>query len=199
MPRSSTVADSGWYPRAVHHYTYREYLEFEQHANVRHEFLGGVIVAMAGGSRAHSRRCVRISAALAAQLAGRPCEVHSPDMKVHVLATGLVAYPDVTVVCGHVETDGETDHVITNPIVIVEVLSPSTEAWDREEKVGHYQQIPSLREIVLVAHDAKRLDVWRRERDGSWAMAVYEGLAQLPSIGCSLDVADVYAEPLAAE
>jgi len=183
----------------MHHYTYREYLELEEMANVRHEFLGGEIFAMAGGSRAHSRMAVNVSASLHGQLHGRRCTVHSSDMKIRVMATGLATYPDVSVVCGTPELDPESDHVIVNPTVLVEVLSPSTEEWDRGGKLEHYKQIPSLREVVLIAHERRSMEHWRRAGEGWLRTEMTAGAVQLDSIGCALAVDDVYYDPLATD
>jgi Uma2 family endonuclease len=190
---------SKWYPSLVHHYTYREYLELEEMANVRHEFLGGEIFAMAGGSRAHSRITVNVAASLHEQLRGKRCTVHSSDMKIRVLETGLATYPDVSVVCGTPELDPESEHVIVNPTVIVEVLSPGTEEWDRGGKLEHYKRVESLREVVLVAHDRRAVAVWRRDGESWSCTEVSAGSAVLASIGCSLALADIYYDPLAAD
>mgnify|MGYP003827017317 CR=1 FL=1 len=123
----------------LHRYTYREYLALEDGANVRHEFLDGEIYAMAGGTPEHASICVNVSTALNVQLRGRGCRVHSSDLRIRVLPTGLVTYPDVTVVCAHAELDPEHRHTITNPQLVVEVLSPSTAAYDRGEKLAHYK------------------------------------------------------------
>lgn len=183
----------------MHHYTYREYLELEETANVRHEFLGGEIFAMAGGSRAHSRMTVNVSSSLHAQLHGKRCTVHSSDMKIRVLETGLTTYPDVSVVCGKPEVDPESDHVILNPALIVEVLSPSTEEWDRGGKLEHYRLVPSLQEVVLVAHHRRSLVIWRRDGEAWSRDEITSGVATLSAIGCTLAIDDVYYDPLATD
>ncbi len=115
-----------------------------------------------------------------------------------MLPTGLVTYPDVTVVCAHAELDPEHRHTITNPQLVVEVLSPSTAAYDRGEKLVHYQRIASLREVVLIAHDERMIEVWRRDEAGSWTRSeARSGAIPLDSIGCTLDVAEVYRDELA--
>ncbi len=140
-----------------HHYTYGDYLALEEVSNVRHEFLGGEIYAIAGKSPIHAAICVNVGTSLNDQLRGTGCRVHASDLRVRVLETGLVTYPDVTVVCARAEIDPENKLTIVNPKVVVEVLSPSTAAYDRGEKLTHYQRIPSLREVVLVAHDQRLL------------------------------------------
>jgi len=181
------------------HYTRAEYISFERASNGRHEYLNGVIYAMAGGSPEHAAIAVNVSTALNVALRGRPCRVHSSDLRIRVLATGLETYPDVTVVCGHAEIDPDDRHVVTNPIVVVEITSPSTEEYDRGEKLEHYQRIASLREVVLVSHREKSIEVVRRQDGGEWARegARSGGSARLESLGCELLVADVYRDPLA--
>jgi Uma2 family endonuclease len=128
-------------------------------------------------------------------------------LRVRVKATGLGTYPDITVICGRLERDPDdrTGHTAINPRVVIEVLSPSTEEYDRGEKLSHYQTIPSLEEIVLVAHDRPEVEVEvevevvRREADGTWSrhIAVADQSARLTSIACDLAVAEVYRDPLA--
>lgn len=182
-------------------FSFEEYLALEEIAAVKHEFLGGHVWAMAGGTPAHAAIAANVIALLSAQLRGRPCRVFTSDLRIRVLATGLGTYPDVTLVCGQLETDpaDRRGNTVTNPLVLVEVLSPSTEEYDRGEKLAHYQRIPSLAEVVLIAHDERRLEVWRRE-GGHWTLDVFrpgEG-ARLASLGGELAVDEVYRDPLAS-
>jgi Uma2 family endonuclease len=180
--------------RRIHHYTYEAYLEHESGSNVKHEFLDGEIYAMAGGSRQHAALAVAVSSALYGQLRGKPCVVHSSDLKVRVLATGLATHPDATVICGPVEEDPASRHVILNPALVVEVTSPSTEEWDRGEKLEHYEEIPSLRACLLVSHRERKLELWEREPGGSWVHRAADpgGALEVSSIGCVITVDDVY-------
>lgn len=184
-------------PAALHRYTYREYLTLEQSANVRHEFLGGEIYAMAGGSPEHARICMNIGASLHGQLRGRGCAVHSSDLRIRVLATGLATYPDLTVVCGRAELDPDDRNTITNPTLVVEVLSPSTEDYDRGEKLHHYRQVPTLMEVVLVAVDERLVVVWRRGAAGWSSAESRAGQVMLESVSAALDLDDVYRDELA--
>jgi len=180
--------------RRLHKYTYDAYLEHEASSNVKHEFLDGEIYAMAGGTVEHAVLAVNVSSSLRAQLRDKACIVASSDLKVRVSTTGLVTYPDVTVVCSTVERDAKSRDVVLNPTVVVEVLSDSTEDWDRGEKLEHYQQIDSLRECVLVHHRERRVEVIRRDETG-WVVTAAgpgQGVA-LPSISCTLSVDDVYS------
>jgi Uma2 family endonuclease len=180
-------------------YTFDEYVRLEETSPVKHEFLDGHVWAMAGGSPDHARVAANVTVSLGVQLRDRPCGVHSSDLRVRVKQTGLGTYPDVTVVCGRLELDGDDpkQQTVINPRVIVEVLSASTEAYDRGEKLSHYKRISSLEDIVLVAHDRHRLEVWHRESDG-WSLDVVHdhGVAELRSIGCKLSIDDVYRNPL---
>jgi Uma2 family endonuclease len=148
------------------HYSFLEYLQVEQGSTIKHEFLDGEIFAMAGGTPEHAAVAANVIAALHRQLADTGCRVYSSDLRVRVSATGLTTYPDVTIVCGDRETDPRDANTVVNPTLIVEILSPSTAAYDRGEKLAHYQQIPSLREVVLVDHAEQRIELLRRTQDG---------------------------------
>jgi Uma2 family endonuclease len=185
-------------PARHHRYTYSEYLALERHANVRHEFFDGEIYAMAGGTPEHAAFCMNIGTALNNQLRGRGCRVHSSDLLIRVLETGLATYPDITVVCGRAELDPADRNTITNPVVIVEVLSPATAEYDRGEKLAHYKRIPALREVIFVAHDERLIEVWRREEGNAWIRSeTRSGSIRIASIDCTLDVEDVYRDELA--
>jgi Uma2 family endonuclease len=179
-------------PHARHHYSYEEYLAYEHDSELKHEYDAGEILAMAGGSPRHSALASRISAALENT---RPpeCTAFQSDMRVRVLATGRATYPDVSMVCGPIERDAAdgSGTTITNPTLLVEVLSPSTEEVDRGSKWRDYQRIPSLQEYVLVSQDF-RVEIYRRLASGSWEyLDVREGIVKLAS-GASLDLATLY-------
>lgn len=181
-------------------FSFREYLHIEENSAVKHEFLDGHVWAMAGGSPDHAAIAANITAALVAQVRDKPCRVYSSDLRLRIRATGLGTYADVTVICGRFEADPDDPkgHTALNPIVVIEVLSPSTEVYDRGEKRQHYEQIASLQEIVLVAHDRRAVEVWRRDGNGGWMRDEYDGDAsvRLESIGAQLSVRDVYRNPL---
>ena len=181
-----------------HRYTFADYLAYEEGANVKHEFLEGEIYAMAGGTPQHAALAAAATTMIGAQLGEGPCRVFSSDLKIRVLETGLVSYPDVTVVCGPVEHDPESRLVVVNPTVIVEVLSDSTQEWDRGEKLDHYRRIPSLRECLLVSHRAPALELWRRDPVGTWTRqeAGPGGALELQSIGASVRVDELYRRGL---
>jgi Uma2 family endonuclease len=181
-------------------FRYADYLEQERASPTKHEFLNGEIFAMAGGTPEHARLASRVTGALLAQLRGRPCEAFSSDLRVRVLATGLSTYPDISVVCGRLERDPEDADTIVNPIVLVEVLSDSSEAYDRGENFAHYRRIPSLKEYVLASQGEPRIEVFRRNEDGGWTLydAGPSERVKLLSIGCELSVDEVYLNALDA-
>lgn len=179
-------------PAPRHRYTFADYLELEEMAGVRHEFYRGEIYAMAGGTPEHAALAASITTLIGGQL-GRGCRVYSSDLRVRVLATGLATYPDVTVVCGPSERDPESPSHVTNPKLVVEVLSPSTADYDRGEKLRHYQEIPSLDAVLLVEVAAPGIELWTRTASG-WVSRRFgsgETLA-LDAVECTLAVDDVY-------
>lgn len=155
---------------------------------------------MAGGSPEHARLSQAMGAELRAALRGKPCAPFSSDLRVKVVATGRATYPDVTVVCGGIERAADDDAAVTNPTLLVEVLSDSTESADRGDKWAHYQRIPQLREYVLVSQNTPRIEVYSRdpEQPDLWHYRehVAGALAHLPSLGVSLEVDAIYASPL---
>jgi Uma2 family endonuclease len=180
------------------HYSLEEYLRLEEYSNVKHEYLDGQIYAMAGGTPEHGALAVRLTARLLEQLRGRRCSVYSSDVRVRVAVTGLDTYPDASVVCGHEQRDAQDRNALTNPIVLAEVLSPSTEEYDRGEKLTHYKHIASLQEVVLVSHGERRVEVCRREGQ-SWRVLTWGAgeTARLESIGCTIEIDELYRDPFA--
>ena len=175
----------------------QQYLAIERAAEGRSEYLDGEMVAMTGGSRNHGLIAGNLVRELGTQLRDRPCEVYPSDLRVQVSPTGLYTYPDVVVVCGEPRfEDGELDTLL-NPTVIVEVLSPTTESYDRGRKFEHYRTLGSLAEYLLVAQEQPRIERFLRQGDGLWLFGDAAGLAAvltLPSIGCELALAEVYAK-----
>jgi Uma2 family endonuclease len=175
--------------------TPREYLQRERAAEERHQLVDGEVFAMAGASRAHNLIGLNLGSELRAQLKGRPCEVYATDMRVAVEARGLYTYPDVVVVCGEPRfLDAERDTLL-NPTVLIEVLSPSSERFDRGRKFAQYRSLPSLREYVLVAQDECRVERYTR-RGEEWVLTEFtraeDGL-NLESIGCAVPLREIYA------
>jgi Uma2 family endonuclease len=180
----------------LHAYSFKEYLDLEGASNVKHEFLEGEIYAMAGGTPRHAALTLAVGGALLAQLRGGPCRAFSSDLRVRVSETGLATYPDVAVVCGPLEMDPDSDATVTNPTVIVEVLSPSTQSYDLGEKFEHYRKIPSLRAVLYVWQAEARIESRTRAPDGSWAsrQARASDTVAIDAIRCALNVDDVYRD-----
>jgi Uma2 family endonuclease len=181
-------------------YSWADYLALEAASNVKHEFLEGQIYGMAGGTPEHAALKAAITGLLFAQIRAGHCRAHDSDLRVRVLATGLATYPDVTIVCGPSARDPDDLNAVTNPTLIVEVLSRSTEAYDRGDKFEHYKNITSLQQYVLVSDTAREIETWTRVADGEWVQSIaHEGeQATLASISALLDVSEVYeaaAEP----
>ncbi|MBL8913478.1 MAG: Uma2 family endonuclease [Archangium sp.] len=178
--------------------SFDEYLRIEGDSLVKHEFLDGVVWAMGGGTDEHAAIAANVIRILGNQLLGKPCRVYTSDLRVRVRATGLTTYPDASVICDRVTFDAADPKRTTalNPKVLVEVTSPSTATYDRGEKLDHYKRIASAREIVIVAHDEKRIEVWRKS-GSRWTRTEHRDVAPLQSINCTLSVADVYLDPFA--
>jgi Uma2 family endonuclease len=175
-------------------YSPEEYLALERKAEYKSEYLNGRIIAMSGASRWHNLIAGNLYRELSQQLRGRPCEAYTSDLRVKVSSTGLYTYPDITVACGDILfEDAEIDTLI-NPNVIVEVLSPSTEAYDRGEKFAHYRRLESLQEYVLVSQDRVRIEYYVRQGT-QWVFSEASTLdetVRLGSIGCDLILRDIY-------
>jgi Uma2 family endonuclease len=174
--------------------TPQEYLRFERASEIKHEFYNGEVFAMTGASRNHNLISHAVGRHLGNQLAGRACDVYQSDMRVFIPATGLYTYPDVTVVCGTAQFEDKEFDTLLNPTVIIEVLSPSTEKYDRGKKFEHYRSIPSLREYVLIAQDEARIQRFSLQND-FWVFdeaAALDATLTLTSIECTLALSDVY-------
>jgi len=173
--------------------TPEQYLERERARVEKHEFIDGAMVAMSGGTPAHSRIATNIVRNLPL---GSGCQIFGSDLRVSAHWSRLITYPDVAVVCGQLEYTDERRDSITNPTLLVEVLSPSTEQHDRGMKAHLYRQIPSLREFLLIGQTPVEIDHYRRLDDGSWQIVrltkMDDSLA-LDSLGCAFPVAAVYA------
>jgi Uma2 family endonuclease len=158
------------------------------------EFLHGRVFAMSGGSPRHNLVTSNVSGALRTALRDRPCVVLSSDQRVCIEPTGLYTYPDVTVVCGGLKTHPRFDDTLLNPMLLVEVLSPSTEGYDRGAKFAHYRNIESLREVLLVSQVERVVEHYAREADGSWRLTTWTERQRVPlaAIACELALDDVY-------
>jgi Uma2 family endonuclease len=181
---------------AAQHSTYAEYLALEASSEQRHEFVDGLVYAMAGGTPEHARLAMALGSELRSALTSSRCAVYGSDLRIHVEATNRSTYADVVVICGPEITSHIDPNAVVNPTVIVEVLSPSTEASDRGEKWRHYQRIDSLREYVLVSQGEAYVEVFRRDGD-EWVLrtATAGQMLELSSQGIQIAVDAIYADP----
>ncbi len=175
--------------------TEQAYLALERSSAQKHEYFDGEIFAMSGGTASHNLISGNAFASLHTQLRGTGCRVLNSDMRLKVVATGLNTYPDVTVVCGNFQFIDERRDTITNPIVIIEVLSPSTERYDRGMKFQNYRTIATLQEYILIAQDKHQIEHFIRQENGLWLFEEARDLGgsiALPSVHCMLTLSDVY-------
>lgn len=173
--------------------SYDEYVARERGRDIKHEYLDGVERAMGGGSIEHGRLAARITALLGRALEERPCEIFSSDVRIRVEATNRSLYPDLSVVCGPVQHARDDEQAIANPVLVVEVLSDSTEAYDRGEKFRQYKRLPTFREYLLVSQAEPLIEVFRRDGD-AWAVTEHGPgtTVQLESVGAQIAVDAVF-------
>ena len=180
--------------------TYADYVAQAAASPTRVEFVDGTTYAMAGGTPAHAQLAMQTGAALLGLLrSGRGrCRAYSADARIHVLATGNSFYPDAAVVCGPTETAPHDADAITNPTLLVEVLSDGTELFDRGRKFSNYQRIPTLRHYLLVAQDRVRVEHFRRNDDETWTLTILEvgGVVHLPDLGGDVSTMEIYRDVL---
>ncbi len=179
-------------------FTYADYLALEASSNVKHEFLSGQIYAMAGGTPEHAALAAAAIGLLFAQLRGGNCRAYDADLRVRT-PSGLATYPDISIICGPSVRDEDDSQAVTNPALIIEVLSRSTEDYDTGDKFEHYKTLPSLKQYVLVSHRDRSVEVWTRENDNRWRSAIVrEGATAELLVGAQLDIHELYeaaAEP----
>ena len=178
-----------------HFLTEEEYLEIERKAEFKSEYYAGEMFAMAGAKEGHNLLVTNLVREVSQQFRSRPCRVYSNDMRVRVSTTGLYAYPDVVAVCGEPQFLDDNRDNLLNPALIVEVLSPSTEASDRGGKFELYQSIESLREYVLVSTSHVHVDLYTRQPDSRWLLTSLSGLEdslELESVGARITLSDLY-------
>lgn len=182
-------------PQRVPRLTPAEYLARERAATYRSEYFDGEMFAMAGGSPRHSLICANVMRELGNGLKRRPCAVYDSNLRVQVSATGLYTYPDASVICGPLEFDDKHRDTVVNPTLLIEVLSESTEAYDRGKKFGHYRQIPALREYLLASQEEPKIERFLRNQDGTWTLTEAAGLdatLPLPSLNVELSLREIY-------
>jgi Uma2 family endonuclease len=172
-----------------------EYLAVERKAECKSEYVDGVVYAMAGGSERHNLIAANTIISIGLQLRGRPCRIYPGDLKVQVPNSKRFFYPDVSVVCGETRFADDAKDVILNPVLLVEVLSESTAAYDRGKKFLSYQQIESLREYLLISQDEEIVEHYVRQSNDTWLYEKAIGLGEtlvLPSIECEITLRDIY-------
>ena len=175
--------------------TPEQYLEIERKAEYKSEYYRGEMFAMAGARLAHNLLLAHLLRDIGQQLRGKPCEICPSDMRVLVSATGLYTYPDAVAYCGEPRLLDQHLDTLLNPQLIIEVLSPSTEAYDRGRKFEHYQSIDSLREYLMVSSDRIHADLYTRQPDDRWLLTSatrLEDSLDLQSVGCSIALASLY-------
>lgn len=174
--------------------TPEEYLAFERQAEERHEFVDGIIYAMSGASLRHNQITANIIIGLGGQFKGRDCQAMASDMRVKVNETDYV-YPDVIAVCGDVELEDEQFDTLLNPSVIIEVLSKSTQNYDKNKKMALYQNLSTVQDYVLVAQDQYRIEHYQRKSQNQWLLTVLtepQQVLQLNSVKAEISVQDIY-------
>ncbi|MBI2948023.1 MAG: Uma2 family endonuclease [Verrucomicrobia bacterium] len=182
-------------PEPVHRLTEAEYLERERLAEYKSEYFDGEVFAMSGGTPPHSQIAANAIRVIGNQLSGR-CVVYTSDLRLKIEATGLLTYPDFSVVCGPLQFAEGTEDTVVNPTLVGEVLSDSTEAYDRGKKFENYRQMPSLLEYLLVSQKEARIEQFSRGKEGSWVLRDAAGLEAslfLPSLEVTLALSDIFA------
>ena len=172
-----------------------EYLAMEEVADYKSEYFNGQIFAMSGGTPDHSTVAVNIAGALNRLLAPRPCRVFNSDMRLNVERNGLYTYPDVMVICGKIELVKRRNDTVTNPVLIVEVLSESTRDYDRGMKFNQYKQVSTLQEYVVVESENPRVECYRRGADDQWVVEMIDDLSatvRLASVACEISLHEIY-------
>jgi Uma2 family endonuclease len=188
-------------PQPIPTMTEAEYLEFERASEIKHEYLHGEVLAMAGASESHNLIIANLITAMKNQLRGHSCKVYPSDMRVKIDAR-TYTYPDIMVVCGDAKLADNVFDTLLNPMVIIEVLSSSTEAYDRGEKFRNYRKLASLKEYILVSQDSHHIDHYMLQDNGMWSFTDAEGpdaTIELSSISCTLALTDVYEQVTFAE
>jgi len=177
--------------------TPEEYLVLERQADFKSEYLAGEMFAMAGASQRHNLIAANIIRTLGTQLLERDCNIYPSDMRVKISKINKYTYPDVVVACGKEQFEDEQNDALLNPVVIIEILSESTEAYDRGKKFEHYQSLDSLTEYLLISQDPYRVEHYVRQDDRTWMYTEFhriEDVVHLPTIDCTLALKDAYAK-----
>lgn len=180
---------------AEHFITEDEYLQMEATASIKHEYFNGCIYAMVGGSNTHAVLCTNVVITAGSRLRGRECRAVGSEQRVKIEATGLLTYPDAAIYCPPTRFEGRHNETLLTPRLIVEVLSPSTERYDRTTKFEHYEQMESLMDYILIGQDRVLVQHYQRQPNGGWLLRSYTGHEQqveLPDLGITLPLTELY-------
>jgi Uma2 family endonuclease len=185
-------------PKMIKRFTVQEYYALETAASYKSDYYKGEIFAMAGGTAEHSRICVNIGGELRNRLRGKPCDTFESKLRLKIKATGLRTYPDVSVYCGPLERaeDDAYHETYTNPTVLFEVLSKSTEGYDRGFKAQNYRRIETLRAYALVSQTDAFIEIYERQPDNRWLLREVAGLdavLTIPAIGVDVPLSEIYS------
>ena len=156
--------------QTLHPMSESDYLTFERASTLKHEYYRGQIYAMTGAKEAHNVIAGNTIATLHGQVRYKPCRIYPSDMRVKVLETGLNTYPDITIICGQPHFTDQTRDTVTNPIVIIEILSPSTERYDRGLKFQNYRTVSTLMDYILIAQNQAHVEHYARQETGRWEL-----------------------------
>lgn len=174
-----------------------EFARLEESSNTKHEYYQGRLYAMSGGSNRHAVLCTNAAITTGSRLRGKPCRAVGSEQRVKIEATGLQTYPDVSVYCPPARFEGKSDEVLLNPVLIIEVLSPSTENYDRTTKFAHYQQISSLTDYLLITQDRVLVEHFHRQDADGWLLRSYnarESSIALPDFDLVLPLDELYED-----
>jgi Uma2 family endonuclease len=175
--------------------TPQEYLAIERQAKTKSEYLHGEMFAMSGASVRHNYITINLAGEIRQELKSRPCDILPADMRVKIDATGLYTYPDLSIVCGKLQLEDASFDTLLNPAILIEVLSESTEKYDRGAKFKHYRQIASLREYVLVSQEEPLVERYTLQPDGTWVLQVFDAITgnfAFGSIDVQISMAEIY-------
>lgn len=177
--------------------TLQEYLEQENRTGVKHEYYRGETFAMVGGTPRHALIATNVLRESSEALKGRPCVAYNGDLRIKVDPSGLYTYPDASIICGELELDGELSDTVLNPTVVMEVLSESTEKYDRGQKSAHYRRIPSLQALVLISQARPLVECFTRHESGGWLLTEASEPGEtlvLDSVGIAIPLAEIYRD-----
>jgi len=175
--------------------TPEEYLHFERQSETKHEYFDGEIFAMAGASRKHCKLSANLMRIIGNKLHQTKCNVYSNDFRVKIKETGLYTYPDVIITCGKEILEDQVKDTLLNPLILIEILSPSTEKYDRGKKFAHYRQIESLQNYILISQEEPRIEIFQRQNNDQWLFFFFfllENSIEIPAINCMLSLTEVY-------